>query len=602
MRLTAAAAALIAFFAADFSAQHHCGPGLPGPAIASAQTGTVDFGGIPGIPRPLATETEPALSLEPLERISGPPLLSPKLDELTHMDFVDVPLSVAAEFLRDLHAIPVVLDAQALKDVGFDTDLPITITIQTPDEFRKELGRKDITPDEIGKLHEQYADQLIPLHQGLNLMLSPYRLSWYVEDDVLHITTLDVEHERQLVRSYSVRHLLRSGITPDSLIDAVQSMTRGLWEDTNGAGGTLSVVGQVLTVRQSFQVQRQVESLLAALSHSSAWQYVEYPRRHVRQLELLEQPIDEIKFVDAPLKDAIEFMGELVGTTIRIDEAALEDEGIVSDEPVSLQLPMRPLRTALKLVLEPLQLTTIVKDGMLTVTTATEAEDEDSLHTVVYDVRELDAATVADDAAQSRVEAVVEAIQNTTDPWLNIDGSGGELALPGGGRMVVRNTDRVHAEIRRLLAAQRRLLQEPETEDDAPAQPPRGPVETRFYRVPTESAEDLLSAIPALVAVETWQHLDALDAVDGMKHAGTIRKVDVGSRVIERRKGIPQNGKPGDKPAPEVERTVVKQTVLIIRNTRSVHTQIDDFLRDLGLNVFGVLKGKGAPGTGGGFF
>lgn len=599
MRSTAAVTALIAlvaFFLTNFAPQQPGAPGLAGPAFAAADSDA------PETQDPVSeTEDTPGTPpLEPLAGVSGPPLLPRELESWTTFEFTDTPLRDAARFISDMHNFPVVLDAQAFEDAGLDTDLPITIHVVNPPEMVTALAKDGITPQDIEQLHKKYSDHMVPLHQALTWLLRPHGLTWYVEDDVLHITTEDGEPGLHIVRSYSIRHLMQSGIAADALSYTIQGMTYGEWMDIDGAGGTMSVVGQVLTVRHSYQMHRQVESLLAALAQRSEWQYVEYPRQHVRQLALLEQRVDQIEFVDTPLSDVIEYVSQVTGAWIRIDSAALADEGMSGDEPVTLNLSDRPLRTALKLVLAPLQLAVIVKDGVLTVTTSSVEFDDPAMHTVVYDVRDVESALPAGQSP-SRLESLVDAIQKTTGYWINLDGDGGDLRTPGGGRLVVRQTDTEHRQIRSLLTAQRRLLQEPVDENAVHTPAPNSQVETRFYRIPTESADDLLSAIPELVAPDTWT---GLQFPEEPQMVGMIRKVALGSRVIEQRRAKSNSGTKNEKPAEpsfDTQRTVVTESVLIIRNTRTVHLQIDEFLNNIGLSVRGVLPGK-APSTGGGFF
>ena len=603
MRSTAAVTALIAliaFFLADLQPQQLGAPALPGPAVAVAQSDEGSESGNPGrgseaIPKEREESDELVEPpLPPLERISGPPLLPRQLNEWTQMQFEDVPLVEALTFLSDLHDFPIVIDELAFNDNGIDTDLPVSMSITHPEELTEALQQEGISQKESLELRERYFHHLVPLHLGLTWLLKPHQLDWYVEDEVLHITTEDAGNEDQIVRSYPIRRLVKSGIAPSRIFDTVMLMTDGEWEDIDGSGGTLSVVGDVLTVRHSYQMHRQVEALLAALSQHSPWHYVEHPQRHVLQLELLEQTVDGIDFVDAPLRDVIEYMTLATGTPLRLDETALNEEGIAGDEPVTLRLPDRPLRTALKLVLDPLQLTVIVQDGVLTVTSYEVESNEAAMHTVIYDVREIEAAADPPGTNQTRLQAVVESIQNTTDYWEEIDGAGGVLDTPGGGRLVVRHTDTEHRQIRELLAAHRRLLKE--DDQNVLKSPSSEEVETRFYRVPADSAEDLLTTIPELVARESWI---VPQFPEDPRQIGVIRKVAVGERVTETQESGSGDQKAGQPKKQRIQRTVVKESVLIIRNTRAVHMEIDQLLRDLGLNVISVLKGKGNAGSGG---
>lgn len=95
----------------------------------------------------------------------------------------------------------------------------------------------------------------------------------------------------------------------------------------------------------------------------------------------------EIEFVDTPLKDAMDYLADLHNITIILDEVAISDEGIATDEPINMILSGITLRSALKIVLERLDLTWIIEDEVMKITSATAAEEK--LETRVYPVADL---------------------------------------------------------------------------------------------------------------------------------------------------------------------------------------------------------------------
>jgi len=72
---------------------------------------------------------------------------------------------------------------------------------------------------------------------------------------------------------------------------------------------------------------------------------------------------------------------------IIIDETALEEEGIDTQEPINRVLSGITLRSALKIILEPLELTYVIEDEVMKITTEVKAED--ILSTRVYPVGDL---------------------------------------------------------------------------------------------------------------------------------------------------------------------------------------------------------------------
>ena len=75
------------------------------------------------------------------------------------------------------------------------------------------------------------------------------------------------------------------------------------------------------------------------------------------------------------------------GIEIQIDHRALEDIGIGSDTPITRNLKGITLRSALRLMLKEMDLTYVVRDEVLQITTPEEAESE--LTTKVYPVADL---------------------------------------------------------------------------------------------------------------------------------------------------------------------------------------------------------------------
>ena len=76
----------------------------------------------------------------------------------------------------------------------------------------------------------------------------------------------------------------------------------------------------------------------------------------------------EVNFNGTPLSGVIKFFRESYGIPIVLDDKALEDENITPDEPVTLELPPISFRSALKLILEPLQLTYVIEDEVMRIT------------------------------------------------------------------------------------------------------------------------------------------------------------------------------------------------------------------------------------------
>ncbi|MGD9721959.1 MAG: hypothetical protein AB7O59_10405 [Pirellulales bacterium] len=97
------------------------------------------------------------------------------------------------------------------------------------------------------------------------------------------------------------------------------------------------------------------------------------PTRDDRELEeriqtALKTPT-HMEFVETPLQDAVDYLKDLHGIEIQLDSKALEDEGIGSDTPMTRSLKGLSLDSSLRLLLEPLDLTFVVRHGVLEITT-----------------------------------------------------------------------------------------------------------------------------------------------------------------------------------------------------------------------------------------
>jgi uncharacterized membrane protein YgcG len=94
-----------------------------------------------------------------------------------------------------------------------------------------------------------------------------------------------------------------------------------------------------------------------------------------------------LDFVDVPLEEVVNTLQEDYGIPVQIDGPALEAIGLDSTEPITANLHNISLRSALRLMLKNLQLTYIIQDEVLMITTPEEAESQ--LIVKVYPVADL---------------------------------------------------------------------------------------------------------------------------------------------------------------------------------------------------------------------
>lgn len=169
-----------------------------------------------------------------------------------------------------------------------------------------------------------------------------------------------------------------------------------------------------------------------------------------RLLQLLEIPV-EFDFQETPLKSAIERLAAAAQVDLFIDKRGLEIAQVELNTPITLssRYPL-PLRDALQLVLDPLQLTVVDLSERFVVTDTTETAQQ--LFTRIYPIADLTYAP--------RLNSGIEVIRQfmggivatiATDTWLDNGGTGSIDYFPPTAAIIVTQTETVHGQIADLL-------------------------------------------------------------------------------------------------------------------------------------------------------
>ena len=166
-----------------------------------------------------------------------------------------------------------------------------------------------------------------------------------------------------------------------------------------------------------------------------------------RITEELEKPINKMDFDQNTLTDLAEFVADIHQIQVKLDERALDDEGLTpNDIEISAQLNSISLKSALNILLEPYELTYVIKNEVMFITTQVIANE--TLENRVYLVSEF----LDEIERETSMEQLIQAIQTTTNGlWVDTDGEGGTLSQLRGSRLVIRQTRQVHDEIVSLL-------------------------------------------------------------------------------------------------------------------------------------------------------
>jgi hypothetical protein len=101
----------------------------------------------------------------------------------------------------------------------------------------------------------------------------------------------------------------------------------------------------------------------------------------------LDKPVENLDFSETPLRDVIAQIQDSQGIPVQIDAKALEDAGLDLEAPITRNVSGISLRSALRLLLGDLDLTYLIKDEVLLITTKDKAAE--NLVVKVYPVADL---------------------------------------------------------------------------------------------------------------------------------------------------------------------------------------------------------------------
>lgn len=455
-----------------------------------------------------------------------------KLRERHQIQFVDLPLTEAAKQLSKLTEIRFHIDVSSLQEEGIGADTPITRRTRQPQRMTALLDR----------------------------MLQPLSLGWHVKGDSVRVTTFSKLKELTESRTYPVGRLLRLAVERDLLLPdpppsrgppasprdnigaasqllvlGIQQATSGPWSQRSGVSNGPRVAGEQMVVFQTHQMHREISALLrtvelalsrpvgkpSLLASETDDESLAMTKRQRRlELEL------EVNFVGQPLDQVVTWLSNQLDDEVDLDMESLLEEGIAPDSRVTLQ-GRWPARLALQRMLEPLSLAVVFRHDVILVTTL--AKQKERLQTVVYDVADLLRSGHSFDDVVQLIES------STSGPFQNVDGEGGTITEFPGGLLVIRQWADAQTEVAVLLHELRRASNNDKTSSQANS----FKLVTRFHRAASKAeAESLEQLLMTFVAPATW------DSSGGL---GVLRTA-------------------GDR--------------LVIRQTSTIHEQIDRFLRE----------------------
>ena len=371
------------------------------------------------------------------------------------------PMSLTASQLRQA------LDRQV--DVDVD-GLPLKLAIESTVAEQGILVRFEDTAFNDDIFTEPVTMHLkqIALRDVLSLLLVP-RGGAYVENrGTLLVTSKSSAAHMLETHFYRLPDLVDTlgPVDIDSMIDLIQTLVRSdSWESLGGPG-SITDVEDGLWIRQSQAVHRKIHLLYQQIDRFLAEMYgSDYPAQpgdptSAQDLAIslrLEQPV-QIDLVDRPLSETLYDLAKRCHINLWLDEQSLLDEGVSPDSPVSINVEEISLKAALRTMLSLFQLDSVVKDGVLIVTTSRMVEE--MIVARIYDVRRI----VPDDDYDELIDLITTVVSPDTWP----DGTGPGPVQGIAGMLAMEQTQSVHAEIAQLLFDIQRIRTTPRIQRPAP--------------------------------------------------------------------------------------------------------------------------------------
>jgi hypothetical protein len=405
------------------------------------------------------------------------------LQKKISLKLVDTPLRDLAASIGKSIGHTCLLDGRALDNVGIGDDVPVTF------EYNE-----------------------MSVRSVLNHVLRDLDLTWTITGGVLLITTPEETESLLQTKVIDVVDLVRvtnswkeEEFDYDSLIDLITSTIEPCSWDTVGGPGTIEAFRGGLVISQTREVHEQIGQLLPQFrkARQLAEKHVDSPPPITAigpadgdptvakiQKALAESIVPE--FEDMPLEIVVRDIGQLRGINVIIDMRALDDVGIGTDVPISFHTGPIPLRDALRHILKQLDLTYVIRDEALVITTP--EEEECGLTAKAYPVGDLmgevgERDEFGDSRRSASLDQLIGLITSTVEPctWDEVGGPGCIEACPHIDVLVISQTGAVHDDVADLLAKIRKNLAQQERPAEAP-DVASAPVPTRLvvYTVPTE--------------------------------------------------------------------------------------------------------------------
>lgn len=174
---------------------------------------------------------------------------------------------------------------------------------------------------------------------------------------------------------------------------------------------------------------------------------VELTAKEQAILKALNTPVT-VRFKGSRFEDVIEYLQTITGQTIFLDKAALDEAQVKYDAPVTISVRGVSVRTLLRKILSDLNLSYVVKDEVIQVTSAEKAKEMLVVRSYYIGDIILGAGGNPVQAMQT-VNQIIEMVQNSVDAasWRANGGSGSITFSPASMSLIIRQSAEVHAKL-----------------------------------------------------------------------------------------------------------------------------------------------------------
>ncbi|HZZ30306.1 MAG TPA: hypothetical protein VFE46_20070 [Pirellulales bacterium] len=338
--------------------------GLPPAALASgtlmASTSAAPPIAAPATPLDGVTVSSATLSRQVAAEVTRQQTLARDMREKQPKQALEL-LQRTREMVASVNGLDAPAKEQMLRRLDLSIhDLQQYIAANAPEIEQEEKNRQvqqDVDRTRKEKLETQ--EKVLALVKDFNKLLDEQR---YAEAQVVAKRATELDPDDPVVVQLQVMSKMVSRVAINQQVK--DSQEDGFWLTMN------EVDKSAIPFSGDFQMPDAKK--WHELSISPARRKQEFHRRSAKEQDIeqrLSTPV-AVRFDKIPLSEVIDKLGKIAQVPTFLDPQGLQAEGVQSDTPISIDLSQDiSLKSALKLILDPLRLTYIISDEVLKITT-----------------------------------------------------------------------------------------------------------------------------------------------------------------------------------------------------------------------------------------